>query len=29
MFDIRKFFASIITFDEEEVANGLLDVEAA
>jgi hypothetical protein len=29
VFDIRKFFASIITFDEEDVQNGLLDVDAA
>ena len=28
-FDIRRFYASIITFDEEEIANGDLDVEAA
>jgi len=29
VFDIRKFYANIITFDEEEVTNGLLDVDAA
>jgi ATP-dependent DNA helicase 2 subunit 1 len=26
MFDIRRFYANIITFDEDEFANGLLDV---
>jgi len=29
MFDIKKFYASIITFDEDEVANGMLDIEGA
>jgi len=29
VFDIKKFYASIITFDEEEIANGLLDIEGA
>ena len=29
VFDIRKFYANIITFDEEEITNGLLDVDAA
>lgn len=29
MFDIRRFYANIITFDEDEFANGLLDVEEA
>lgn len=29
MFDIRRFYANIITFDEDEFANGLLDVQGA
>jgi ATP-dependent DNA helicase 2 subunit 1 len=29
MFDIKKFYASIITFDEDEVANGMPDIEGA
>jgi hypothetical protein len=29
MFDIRKFYANIITFDEDEFASALLDVEGA
>ena len=28
-FDVKKFFASLITFQEEEIASGLLNVEAA
>lgn len=28
LFDIKKFYANIISFDEDDVANGLLDVEA-
>lgn len=29
LFDIRKFYANIITFDEDEFASALLDVEGA
>jgi len=29
VFDIKKFYASIITFDEDDIANGVLDVEGA
>jgi hypothetical protein len=29
LFDIKKFYASIITFDEDEIANGVLDIEGA
>ena len=29
VFDIKKFFANIITFDEDELTNGLLDIETA
>lgn len=28
-FDVRRFYANIITFDEDEFANGLLDVQEA
>jgi hypothetical protein len=29
LFDIKKFYANIISYDEDEIANGLLDVEGA
>lgn len=29
IFDIRKFYANIITFDEDELQNGMLDIESA
>jgi ATP-dependent DNA helicase 2 subunit 1 len=29
LFDIKKFYANIITFDEDEIANGVLDIEGA
>jgi hypothetical protein len=29
MFDIKRFYANIISFDEEEIANGQLNVEDA
>lgn len=29
IFDIKKFYANIISFDEDEVTNGLLDAEGA
>jgi len=28
-FDIRKFYANIISFDEDEIDNGIMDVDAA
>lgn len=28
-FDIKKFFANLITFDEDDIADGVLDVDAA
>lgn len=28
-FDIKKFFANLITFDEDDIADGLLDVDGA
>ena len=28
-FDIKKFYVSMITFDQDDLANGLLDVEGA
>ena len=29
MFDVRRFYANIISFDEDEIANGQLNVEDA
>ena len=29
MFDMKKFYANIITFDEDEFSTALLDVEGA
>lgn len=29
IFDFKKFYANIISFDEDEVHNGLLDVDQA
>jgi hypothetical protein len=29
IFDIKKFYANIISYDEEEITNGLLDVEGS
>ena len=29
LFDIKKFYANIISYDEDEIVNGLLDVEGA
>jgi ATP-dependent DNA helicase 2 subunit 1 len=29
VFDIKKFYANIITFDEDDYANGMLDVNGA
>ena len=28
-FDIKRFFANLITFDEDDIADGVLDVEGA
>ena len=28
-FDIRKFYANIVTFDEDEIDQGIIDVDAA
>lgn len=28
-FDIRKFYANIVTFDEDEIDHGIIDVDAA
>jgi hypothetical protein len=29
LFDVKKFYANIISYEEDEIANGLLDVEGA
>jgi hypothetical protein len=29
IFDIKKFYAHIISFDEDEITNGLLDIDSA
>jgi hypothetical protein len=29
IFDVTKFYSSLITYDEDEIASGVLDINAA